>query len=158
TFSCYRRLPLLSKDRTRWWFVEALEDARREHRFELWAWVIMPEHVHLLVYPREVKYKTARILAAVKRPVGEQAIAYLRQQAPDFLQRLAVINRTRPYPRFWQAGPGHDRNPDEPRAIHQAVAYLHANPVRRGLVERPEDWFWSSAADWAGHANVPLKV
>ena len=49
TFSCYRRLPLLGKDRSRWWFVQALEKARRRHHFDPWAWVLMPEHVHLLI-------------------------------------------------------------------------------------------------------------
>lgn len=47
TFSCYRRLPLLSKDQSRQWFVEAMKDARKSHGFHLWAWVIMPEHVHV---------------------------------------------------------------------------------------------------------------
>lgn len=50
-FSCYRRLPLLSKDQSCQWFVDALEDARESHGFHLWAWVIMPEHVHLLLWP-----------------------------------------------------------------------------------------------------------
>jgi putative transposase len=37
TFSCYRRMPLLGKDRTRLWFLEALQDARKKHCFDLWA-------------------------------------------------------------------------------------------------------------------------
>src|SRR5688500_19034631 len=51
TFSCYQRLPLLSRDRTRQWFIEALESARKIHRFQLWAYVIMPEHAHVLIFP-----------------------------------------------------------------------------------------------------------
>src|SRR5437879_574136 len=76
TFSCYDRLPLLSKDRTRWWFVEALEEARRKESFDLWAWVIMPEHVHLLIWPRKAVYRMKDILTALKRPVGTKAITY----------------------------------------------------------------------------------
>jgi putative transposase len=158
TFSCYQRLPLLSKDRTRRWFVEALEEARAQQAFDLWAWVIMPEHIHLLLRPRRVKYRMARILAAIKKPVGTSAIQYLRDHAPAFLKRLTVVHRGRTYHRFWQAGGGQDKNLDEPRGIHEVVAYIHANPVRRGLVERPEDWYWSSAADWAGAEHVPLRV
>ena len=45
TFSCYHQIPLLSKDRTRLWFIEELNKARTKHQFDLWAWVIMPEHV-----------------------------------------------------------------------------------------------------------------
>jgi putative transposase len=52
TFSCYRRLPLLSKDQTRRWLIEAIDVARRLVHFDLWAYVIMPEHAHLLLAPQ----------------------------------------------------------------------------------------------------------
>ena len=51
--------------------------------------------------------------------------------------------------RFWQEGAGYDRNLRSPAAVAAAIAYLHANPVRRGLVTRPTDWFWSSARRFA---------
>ena len=158
TFSCYQRLPLLSKPRTCKWFIDALETTRQKHHFDLWAWVIMPEHVHLLIFPRSVPYRTGAILSSLKSPVGTRAIAYLHAHAPDFLERLRVINANRVYHRFWQAGPGQDHNVYEPETVHQIVEYLHANPVRRGLTERPEDWPWSSAADWAGKESPWLKV
>jgi putative transposase len=158
TFSCYRRLPLLSKDRSRDWFLEALDKARTRHQFDLWAWVIMPEHVHLLIWPRRPAYRMAKILASIKKPVGENAIRYLRAHAPAFLGRLTVCNRNRTYHRFWQAGPGWDHNLYEPLTIHRAIAYVHHNPVRRGLVARPEEWPWSSAADWAGGEPPGLRV
>jgi putative transposase len=53
TFSCFRRLPLLSRDRTRRWFVDALENARRDLDLALWAHVIIPEPVHVLCWPRQ---------------------------------------------------------------------------------------------------------
>src|SRR5262245_9377649 len=90
TFSCYRRLPLLSKDRTRRWLVEAIDRARTKFRFDLWAWVVMPEHVHLLINPRAAEYRTAAILSAIKRPVGERAVAYLIDRKSSFLDRLTV--------------------------------------------------------------------
>lgn len=158
TFSCYGRLPLLGKDRSRGWFVNALEEARRKASFDIWGWVIMPEHAHVLLWPRETDYQISRILTAIKRPVGVRAIAHLREHAPSFLERLRVVTRTRTYHRFWQAGGGHDRNLWEAQAIHRALAYIHANPVRRGLVDVPEAWYWSSAADWAGKDDVPLRV
>ena len=60
-----------------------------------------------------------------------------------FLKRLAVPCGNQIEYRFWQAGPGHDRNLYEPESIHEAIEYIHLNPVRRGLVTRPEDWIWS---------------
>ena len=156
TFSCHGRLPLLSKDRTRRWFVEALDEARKTHGFQLWAWVIMPEHVHLLIWPPAARIatdprsnagRTAGILADIKRPVAQRAIQYLEQHASKFLERLTVRNRNRTYRRFWQAGSGYDENINNPEAVHEVVNYVLQNPVRRGLVERAEDWEWSSARE-----------
>lgn len=158
TFSCYQRMPLLSKDRSRRWLIDALQAARQKHKFDLWAWVIMPEHVHLLLWPRLRKYNTKSIVADIKRPVGQKAIAWLKGNNARFLEQLTVRTRGRTYRRFWQAGPGQDRNVFDPKTAHEIVEYIHNNPVRRGLVARAEDWPWSSAADWAGMENIILRV
>lgn len=158
TFSCYRRWPLLSKDRTRWMLVESIEEARAKHSFHLWGWVIMPEHVHLLVWPRKAGDKMSIILADIKRPVGQKAIAWLVEHRSRFVERLTVRTRTRKYRRFWQAGPGQDRSINEPRAAHDSLEYIHDNPVQRDLVSHPYDWLWSSAADWSGKSETPLRV
>ncbi|MGA2798079.1 MAG: transposase [Thermoguttaceae bacterium] len=157
TFSCYHRLPLLNKDRSRYWLIEALQAARQKHGFDLWGWVIMPEHVHLLLWPKP-GYQIQTILADIKRPIGQQAIHWLEENRPDFLERLTVRNRNRTYHRFWQAGPGQDRNIYDPNAAHQVLEYIHNNPVQRGLVALPEQWQWSSTQDWAGGKDVLLKV
>jgi len=62
---------------------------------------------------------------------------------------------TRSY-RFWQRGGGYDRNLWEPRHVWSAIDYIHANPTRRGLCERPEDWPWSSAGAYADPTCGPL--
>ncbi|NLX99777.1 MAG: hypothetical protein GXY83_27080 [Rhodopirellula sp.] len=48
--------------------------AREKHGFDLWAWVVMPEHVHLLIYPKLPGYRIDKILASIKRPVARNAI------------------------------------------------------------------------------------
>jgi putative transposase len=167
TFSCYRRMPLLSKDRTRLWFAEALNDARTVHGFHLWAWVIMPEHVHILLWPpiemispdpASWRGRIRGILSSIKRPVGEKAIAYLCEHSPDFLQRLRVMKSGRTQHRFWQAGSGYDENVSEPDALHAMVNYVHNNPVKRGLVSRVEDWPWSSARDLMDLPDSPIRL
>src|SRR5438874_556069 len=84
TFSCFRRLPLFSRDRTRQWLVEALESARQRRKLDLWAYVIMPEHVHIIVCPREAVYEVRLIRTALKVPVQRKALAFLRREAPQF--------------------------------------------------------------------------
>jgi putative transposase len=57
--------------------------------------------------------------------------------------------------RFWQRGGGYDRNLRTTRDIHEKIQYIHNNPVRRGLVDRPGDWAWSSYGMWEdGHDGV----
>jgi putative transposase len=153
TFSCYHGYRFLEKDRTRKWFLESLCDARATWHFSLWAYVIMPEHVHLLIYPPPDNPKLTAVLRDIKEPVGRNAISYLRQHAPGWLERITVREGTRVRHRFWQPGAGYDRNVTQAR-----IEYIHANPVRRGLVERAEDWEWSSARWYSGIRPVAIEM
>jgi putative transposase len=157
TFNCFHAQAFLSKDRTRLWLIDALAKARERLAFDLWAYVIMPEHCHILIFPRRPTYSISRILEAIKLPVTRRARSYLQHASPESLQRMRDVqpNGSVAY-RFWQRGGGHDRNLFEPEAIHAEIEYHHNNPVRRALVARAEDWPWSSAAWYAGAREVPL--
>jgi putative transposase len=159
TFSCFGELPLLSRDRSRNWVIDALAEMRKLHNVALWAYVLMPEHVHLLLRPRNPIYKMADILAATKRPVSANAKSFLiDRNATSWLDRLTVKKGDKSVFRFWLPGGGFDENVTEMSDIRRIIEYIHANPVRRGLVERAEDWIWSSARFWAGHRDVPLLM
>jgi putative transposase len=159
TFSCFHRLALLSRDRTREWFVEAMEKARQRRHLLLWAYVIMPEHVHVLVCPQEPQYEVRLIRIALKVPVQRRALAYVRRNAPEFLPRLRDEQPNgKVHYRFWQRGGGYDRNVTEAAALLAMIEYIHNNPVRRGLVAAATDWPWSSARFYAGWADVPIRM
>ena len=149
TFSCFHRRPFLSKDRSCAWFVRALGIARERHKFDLWAYCIMPEHVHILLCPRRVPYSISDILKTIKQSVSVVALKYVKQYAPEALSQLedrqpngSVAHR------FWQRGGGYDRNLTEPKTVWAEIDYIHANPVRRRLCERPIDWPCSSAREY----------
>ena len=76
TFSCDHRHHFLEQDRTRHWFIDALAEARSVLKFDIWAYVIMPEHVHLLVYPGESGASAGQIRGRIKENVARPAIAY----------------------------------------------------------------------------------
>jgi putative transposase len=147
TFGCFRRQPFLSRERTCGYLADAIVAAKEKCQFDLWAYVFMPEHVHLLICPRQESYSISRILTAIKQPVARRAMIYLREYRPDGLRLLATGQRGTPY-RFWRAGGGYDRNITEVRTVVLVVRYIHANPVRRGLVAHPSEWCYSSAKDW----------
>jgi putative transposase len=158
TFSCYRQYPFLSRDRTREWFIQALERARQEFGFQLWAYVIMREHVHLLVNPGHCPEHMSAFLRSLKEPVARLAIRHLRTHSPEWLARVTVREGDRIRHRFWQPGGGYDRNVENHHALRAMIDYLHANPVRRGLVARAEEWEWSSARWFAGIQPVRIDM
>ena len=145
TFTCFRRYRFLSRDRTRRWLVEAMAKHRKEWPIDIWACVAMPEHVHLLVAPRRGGVEVGRFAGRIKEEGARKGISWLEQHARRWLPRITVVEGQRTRRRFWQPGGGYDRNIDESRTLVSVINYVHANPVRRGLVERPEDWEWSSA-------------
>jgi putative transposase len=159
TCSCYRGYKFFASDRVRAWLKEALDAARAELEFDLWAYVFMPEHVHLIVCPHRQEYDIGEIRQAIKEPVGRAAMKYLRRLRPDWLARLTRRRGKREERLFWQSGGGYDRNIKEPSTLMAMIEYIHLNPVRRGLVDRAVDWEWSSAAQLEdiGTSPVPLE-
>src|SRR5258707_10414289 len=137
TFSCFYGFPFLKSERTCRWLAQAIDEARAKHDFALWAYVFMPEHVHLLIFPKRLQYDMAVIRNAIKEPVGRKAVKYLQSQAPQWLPRISVNRGGRVEHRFWQAGGGYDRNAYEPETVLAMIEFSHANPVGRGLVEYP---------------------
>ncbi len=121
--------------------VDAINLAREKHEFDLWAYVLMPEHVHLLIWPRNAGYDVSRILATMKQSVTRKALLWVRSEAPEFLERMADRQPSGKLQyRFWQRGGGYDRNIVEPKTVWHELDYIHANPVRRELCRWPEDW------------------
>jgi putative transposase len=119
----------------------------------------MPEHVHILIWPRKPDYDISNILKSIKLSVAKQAVSFVRSESPGFLKHNTDRQPSgRVCYRFWQRGGGYDRNLFETEAIHQQIDYIHQNPVRRNLCERAEDWHWSSAADHARIRTGPLSV
>ncbi len=158
TFSCYRRFPFLGADRTCQWLCESIESAKQSRSFLLWAYVFMPDHVHLLIFPQDDEADMGRILEAIKAPVGLKAIAYLADNAPHWLPRITRKRGKKRERLFWQSGGGYDRNVVEAKTLLSMIDYIHANPVRKQFVERPRDWKWSSAAWYDDLSPSPLAV
>jgi putative transposase len=129
TCSCYRRQPLLGSTHAKLLFERALEQARRQYGFFVTGYVVMPEHVHLLVSEPE-RGTLARALQALKQSVARRLIG----------------GRTH----FWQAR-YYDFNVWTKKKRIEKLKYMHRNPVKRRLVDKPEDYELSLRAPrfWA---------
>jgi putative transposase len=130
-FSCYRRQKFLKTAIARNHFARALERTRKWYGFYVVAFVVMPEHVHLLI--SEPERKTLPI-----------AIQMLKQ----------IVSAKFGGGQFWQVRYYDDLVTSGAHRI-EVMRYIHRNPVKRKLVERPEDWQWSSfnnhaSGTWCG--------
>src|SRR5437868_12812301 len=124
--------------------------ARERHNFALWAYVFMPDHIHLIIYPRNEEHDIGRILEAIKRPVGSQAMRYSEKSQSEWLDRLTRKRGNRTERLFWQSGGGYDRNITSPRTLLRMMDYLHEHPVSKGLVTQAHEWMWSSVGYYLG--------
>lgn len=146
TFSCYHRLALLTKEERRRILSRSINAAVEEESMRLVAFVFMPNHVHLLIDPLKSRPNIGRFLARLKQPASKRIKEQLIREKSKLLEQLTV--RERPGKtcfRFWQEGPGYDRNLDHPKTILAVIDYIHNNPVRGGLCKKSVDWKWSRA-------------
>lgn len=153
TFSTYRRLPLFTHDAIKDLFATSLASARERDGFALYAWVVMPEHVHLLMQPRQ--RSLSQTTATLKSSLARRVIArWHALDAPILLRLRDDQGRTR----FRQRGGGFDRVVRDAEESHRELGYIHENPVTRELAATPTDWAWSSARWYRGdrEGKVPI--
>ncbi len=142
TFNCYRNLPSLNNNRAREIVVEHLNRARTKHKFKILAYVIMPNHVHLVLHPTEVM-KLGMVIGEIKSRTARQWFAESKV-ASNSGKRV-----------FWQSR-CYDHNCRSKAAVIEKINYCHTNPVRSGLVKDQGDWNWSSYNWYQGKQPVPL--
>ncbi|ADB15620.1 protein of unknown function DUF1568 [Pirellula staleyi DSM 6068] len=157
TFGCYRGYAFLSRDRVCQWLADSISDARSKLGMSLWDYVFMPNHVHMIVHFGASQYKIEEVLHQIKWPVSRKALAFLRKHAPHWIPKLQGNSSNKQEAHFWQRGGGYDRNITEPGTLMKMIQYIHANPVRKGLVSRANEWKWSSA-QWieSGSGLMPV--
>ena len=167
TFSCYRRLPLLNTIRARNHFVHVLDKIRERYKFLLVGYVVMPNHVHLLI-SEPAKGTPSVVLKVLKQRVSRDLRRSRNQDESPTREEVSYIGRTTPgaksasgapafaftsgernLPRFWQPR-FYDFNVWSEKKIREKLDYMHANPVTRKLVKHPKDWPWSS---WSFYAK-----
>ena len=162
TFSCYHRQPLLASDFAKRTFEITLERVRRIYQLRVYAYVVMPEHVHLLV--SEPAFETLAVaVKSLKQGVSRQLLGSTRfalhQGKKDYQEKKDCQEKNEKTgaplkPGFGLSGGFHEHHFWQKRYYDfnvrnypqfvEKLRYIHRNPVKRGLCERPEDWNWSS--------------
>jgi len=134
TFGCYHRFQHLGSTRARDLFERSLETMRLRYGFVVCGYVVMPDHVHLLV-------------SEPKKAILSKAVQALKLS-------VSVQSRERP---FWQPR-YYDFNVHNEEKRVEKLRYMHRNPVVSGLVAKPEDWAWSSFRHYATGAVGTVEI
>jgi putative transposase len=150
TFSCYHRRRLLDHDDAKQVVVDLLNDQLGRQRGRCVGFVIMPDHVHAIVW----------------FPMPDQLSHFLKQwkqRSSVVIKRLLRTRLTAYAATFSQADPVwqarfYDFNLYSERKIEEKLVYMHQNPVRAGLVRAPCDWPWSSARYYEQGRPVGVAV
>lgn len=169
TISCYRRLQFFRHDNVKQVFVDGMHHTRAKLEIRWIAYVIMPEHVHLLVFPmvpgRDSPIAISSVLQHLKQYVGrhgKQALRSVWREAHSLgTQPLDTWARSPGAKPFWKTR-GYDFNIMKEKPFRTKLDYIHKNPITRGLVNSSKEWAWSSytyyenddaskiAMDWDG--------
>src|ERR1700761_6975953 len=137
TISCYHRQSFLNTSASRDMFVETLEETRQKYEFRVAGYVVMPEHVHLLVSEPNVG-TLSTVLQVVKQRTTRKVNDVIKGQ-------------------MWQRR-FYDFNVFTQEKQTEKLLYIHENPVKRGLVLSAEDWKWSSARFYSFGEQGVVKI
>jgi putative transposase len=149
TFSCYRRMKLLDSAAARDTFERELERVRHWYGCFITGYVVMPEHVHLLISEPE-RGKLSLVIQMLKQITSRK----LKPAAGPAINKAGRVGQLE---RFWQVRYYDFPVWTEGKRIEK-LRYIHRNPVRRRLAERPEDWKWSSFAHYATGAEGAVEI
>ena len=152
------RLPVFQTDAIKAITCAALDEARISCGFLLFAYVLMPDHIHLLT---DSPHKPSKVLQFIKGIGSRRVLGHLKEKEFESSLRKLQHDDWKRNHRYslWQ----HDSDVfsvTSESMFMQKVNYIHLNPVRAELVERAPDYRWSSARFWSKCPSVdePLRV
>jgi putative transposase len=149
TFTCFRRHGYLSTAQTRQTVIQALVFTRVKKGIQILGWVIMPEHMHLVLAPPP-GVKLGDAIGRLKHWTARHILKQIRD-------RSFVLQRGDGSPAVWQRR-CYDHNCHTIDSVRQKIGYCHTNPVRRGLVDEPGRWPWSSYNWYRDEEPVLLDI
>ena len=153
TFTCFRRRRLLSDVFTCQAVLAELSRLRSVHRIKIVGYVIMPEHIHVILIPPN-DLPVGSVIGSMKCRTAHAVLNRWRDagQAPD-----PIPHHNSGQAAVWQRR-CLDHNCRTYETVLEKLSYCHENPVKRGLVKRPEDWPWSSCRWYLGDRDVVLEI
>jgi REP element-mobilizing transposase RayT len=139
--------------------IDSLINCRNNKELNIHGYVIMIDHVHLILSENGNK-SLSGIFRDLKRHTSNEISALLNEDnqthALRIFQEAASSKYNQTY-KVWETG-FHPIGLQSEYFFIQKLNYIHENPVRKGYVDKPEHWVYSSAGNYAGYSELPLKI
>ena len=165
TSTVVENIPILQSTWAKKMIIDVLNFYREKYHTRINAYAIMPEHLHLIIQS-ESKENTKRFIQHTLRKISQRIILHTKSLLNDDLQKekeLQILNvfrdhsRGKAFHRVWK-----ERAKGIPiysdKVMKQKLDYIHMNPVKRGLVQNPEDYKYSSFRNYYFNDHEIIKI
>ena len=146
-------IPLFTRQESVEILLESFRYLQQNDGLKLYAYVILENHLHIVAQSNDI----SKSMAKFKRHTARELIRLLQKEnIKTILDQLAFYKKAHKTDRtyqFWQEGI-HPELITTEKMMRQKIEYLHRNPVKRGYVDKPEHWRYSSAKNYAGMAGL----
>jgi REP element-mobilizing transposase RayT len=146
-------MPLFTRPKTVNIIIDALNYRQEQLDWKIYGYVILENHLHMIVQAENLAIE----LPKFKSFTARKLIDYLKEcRAERLLNQLAFFRKNHKWDRdyqCWEEG-SHPQLIENEQALKQKLEYIHQNPVKRGYVDDPMHWRYSSARDYAGLAGL----
>jgi REP element-mobilizing transposase RayT len=146
-------LPVFTRPETVDIVLDSWRWLQRHEDFRLHGYVILENHLHLVARSPDID----AIIKRSKSYTARAMIDHLRQRNVrgllDLMALFKRVHKTESTYQFWEEG-SHPQRIESETVMRQKLEYIHYNPVKRGFVDLPEHWRWSSARDYAGQPGL----
>ena len=156
TFTTYRRFKLLEIEPAMEIISQHINILREKLAVAINGYVIMPEHVHLVVKPPD-ELKLGLEIGKMKARSAHEILSVWRTKGLSVPKRLNIKHEPTGQSAFWQRR-CYDHNCRTPEIVREKINYCHMNPVKEMLVNSAEDWLYSSYNWYIGKTDVPVHI
>jgi putative transposase len=155
TFCTHKKLPVIN-DEINAIITNTLYEFIKNGNVILIGYVIMPEHLHLVLIPGS-GIETGRLIGNIKRVSAKAIHELMKTKQHDLLREFYITRNRLPRFAFWQRR-CFDFTCRTEKDVWEKINYCHNNPVVRKLVGNPEDWKWSSCRWYMGLPDIALEM
>ena len=157
TFGCSGKRKLLNTPRSRQIVISVLANLVDKGQVKVSGFVVMPDHVHALFWYDQGDSDHSKGMQTWKRLSSHYLIKYYQETSPEILSHLKRSRNGREIVVVWKRR-FYDFNLNSHAKASEKLAYIHENPVRKGIVSSAEQYSWSSARWYSNGRSVGVKI